>query len=331
MGTIGKKEMNYWQDKNVFITGCNGFVGSWLTKTLVDLGANVTGLIRDKMPDSILASTGYIHKINLIYGTTEDYELIKRIINEHCIDTCFHLAAQSIVEVANREPLSTFRSNILAGWNVLEACRQPSIKRVVIASSDKAYGSHKTLPYKEDFKLDGRHPYDASKSCVDILSQMYFNTYSLPVGISRCANIYGPGDLNFSRIIPDTMRALILGKKPIIRSDGTFIRDYLFVEDAVTAYLVLARNLDRKSIQGQAFNFGNQKPISVLHLAEKIVVISGKRNFKPKILSKARCEIKEQYLDCAKAMRILKWKPKYSLEKGLKRSYAWYKKHLRRS
>lgn len=330
MGSQMEKKIDYWKDKNVFITGCNGFLGSWLTKTLVDCGAKVTGLIRDEISDSLLASSGYIHKINLVYGTAEEYELIERVLNEHNIDTCFHLAAQAIVAVANRNPLSTFRSNILGGWNILEASRRcHNVKRIVIASSDKAYGSHKRLPYKEEFKLQGMHPYDASKSCLDILSQMYFHTYGLPVGISRCANIYGPGDLNFSRIIPDTMRALILNKRPIIRSDGKFIRDYLFVEDAVESYLSLARGLEHKGIQGEAFNFGNQKPINVLELVEKIIAISGKKNLKAKILSVAKYEIKEQYLDCEKAKEVLKWRPRYSLIRGLKQTYIWYERYLK--
>jgi len=324
-----EQKIKYWRNKKVFITGCNGFLGSWLTKTLVDYGARVTGLIRDEVPDSLLVSKGYINKINQIRGTMEDYELIERALNEDSIDTCFHLAAQAIVEVANRNPLSTFRSNIMGGWNVLEACRRcHSVKRVVIASSDKAYGIHKKLPYKEDFKLQGTHPYDASKSCLDILSLMYFHTYGVPVGISRCANIYGPGDLNFSRIIPDTMRSLILDRRPIIRSDGKFVRDYIFVEDVVDSYLALARNLDRKEVRGQAYNFGNQKPINVLDLVRKIIVISGKEKLKPKILAKAKYEIKKQYLDTKKARTMLKWRPSYNLDKGLEHTYAWYEEYL---
>ena len=325
---MGQK-INYWRDKKVLITGCNGFLGSWLTKTLVDLGAKVTGLIRDEISDSLLVSSGYIKKINQVRGTVEDYDLMERVLNEHNIDTCFHLAAQAIVDVANKNPLSTFKSNIMGGWNVLEACRRcDNVKRIVIASSDKAYGSQKKLPYREDFRLQGLHPYDVSKSSLDMISLMYFHTYRLPLGISRCANIYGPGDLNFSRIIPDTIRALVLNKRPIIRSDGKFIRDYLFVEDAVEAYLNLARNLDRKNIRGQAFNFGNQKPISVLELVRKIIAISGKKKNKPKILSKAKYEIKEQHLDCKKARALLKWRPTYNLDKGLEHTYVWYEKYL---
>ncbi|MFC1698992.1 GDP-mannose 4,6-dehydratase [Candidatus Omnitrophota bacterium] len=321
--------MDYWKDKKVFVTGCNGFLGSWLAKTLVDRGARVTGLIRDEIHDSFLVSSGSVDKINLVYGVVQDYELIERVLNEHDIDTCFHLAAQAIVEVANRGPLSTFKTNIQGGWNILEAARRcPDVKRIAIASSDKAYGSHNRLPYTEEFNLQGRHPYDASKSCLDILAQMYFHTYGLPLAISRSANIYGPGDLNFSRIIPDTIRALILDQRPIIRSDGKFIRDYIFVQDAVESYLTLAEHLDRKQIQGQAFNFGNQQPINVLDLVEKIIAISGKQNLKPQILSTAKYEIKEQHLDTKKAQDVLKWRPQYSLDQGLRKTYAWYERYL---
>ena len=319
----------YWKDKNVFVTGATGFVGSWLTKALVENGASVVCLIRDVVPRSFLFSTGTINKVNIVYGCLEDYMTVERILNEYEIDTCFHLAAQSIVGVANRSPISTFKSNIMGTWNILEACRHSkSIRRVVIASSDKAYGTHNQLPYKEDYKLLGLHPYDVSKSCADILSQTYYHAYKLPVGISRCANIYGGGDLNFNRIIPETIRSVINDKNPIIRSDGTYIRDYLYIQDAVESYLTLAKHLKDPSISGQAFNFGSEKPISVLDLVNKIIDISGKTNLKPEILNIAKGEIERQYLSCGKARELLGWKASITLEEGLERTYLWFKNFL---
>lgn len=324
------REEKYWRGKKVFISGCNGFLGSWLSKALVDCGAEVTGLIKEEIPDSLLVSSGYINKMNIVHGSIESYRLMHKTLQEYHIDTYFHLAAKSTLGRAYRNPLSAFRANILGGCNVLEACRKsPDVKRVVIVSSDKAYGSHKILPYKETFKLKGIHPYGASKSCLDILSEMYFYSYGLPVGISRCANIYGPGDLNFSRIIPDVMKALILNKNPIIRSDGKFIRDYIFIEDAVESFLILARSLDREDIKGEVFNFSNQKPIKVLDLVHKIMNISGKTRLKPVILSSAEHEIRRQYLDCEKARKVLKWRPRHDFDKSLKRTYTWYKNYFK--
>lgn len=316
---------NFWQGKKVLVTGGNGFLGSWLIKSLVDQGADVVALIRDIIPCANLSLLGYDKKITVIYGKVEDHDLLVRILHEYEIDTCFHLAAQALVGVANKSPLSTFESNIKGTWCVLEACRSAStIKRVVIASSDKAYGSHEILPYTEEFKLQGLHPYDASKSCTDILSQTYYNTYKLPVAILRCGNIYGGGDLNFSRIIPDTARSIFYNKNPVIRSDGLFKRDYIHVMDVVNAYLKVAENLEKQEIQGQAFNFGTEKPITVIDLVTMMLSLAGKQHLKPVILNEAKYEIKEQYLSIGKARKLLHWNPQISLEEGLKMTLAWY-------
>ena len=273
--------------------------------------------------------TGDINKITVVYGSVENYYLVERILNEYSVDTCFHLAAQSIVLTANRSPLSTFKTNIMGTWNVLEASRRlGSVKRVVIASSDKAYGEQNSLPYTEEMKLLGRNPYDASKACADILAQSYYQSFSLPVVISRCGNIYGPGDINFSRIVPDTMRSLIFDRNPIVRSDGSYLRDYIYIKDAVRGYILLAENLDNSDIWGEAFNFGSEKPIKVIDLVNLIIEISGKTQLTPKILGTAKGEIKAQYLASQKSKKMLGWRNEYSLIEGLKETYSWYKKFL---
>lgn len=320
--------MNSWKGKRVFITGCNGFVGGWLIKVLTDNKADVVGLIRDKLPRSSLSLLGCEDKLTVVDGDVEDYGVIERTLNEYNIEVCFHLAAQSQVGVANRSPVSTIKTNIIGTINILEAARNiKSLQAIVIASSDKAYGFHEKLPYKEDFALRGTYPYDASKACADILSQSYFNTYALPVAISRCGNIFGPYDLNMNRIIPDIIRALCAGSRPIIRSDGKYVRDYIFVLDAVSAYLTLGKALieRNKNATGKAFNFGTGKPVSVLELVNAVIKISGKK-VKPEILNTAKSEIRKQYLSNDKARAILGWRPRYSLESALKETYRWYEK-----
>lgn len=323
--------MKGWKDRKVLVTGCNGFVGGWLVKALVDLGAEVTGLIRDIVPDSALNLLGYKDRINVVHGDVEDYDLVRRALNEHDIEVCFHLAAQSQVGVANRSPVSTFKTNIMGTLSVLEASRKlGTLEAIVVASSDKAYGVHKTLPYEENFALRGTHPYDASKACADILSQAYFNTYNLPVAVGRCGNIFGPCDPNMKRIVPDTMRALSVCKAPIIRSDGKYIRDYIFVEDAVSAYLSLGEALldKKKGALGEAFNFGTGRPVSVLELVNMMIKASGKK-VKPRILNTATGEIREQYLSSRKARSVLGWKPRHTLESAVKATCKWYGKHLK--
>lgn len=319
-----KMSNKFWRNRNVFVTGCTGLLGSWLTKALVERDANVTGLIRDLVPKSNLNWSGFNDKINIVRGEIEDYFLLERALNEYEIDTVFHLAAQTIITIANRSPISTFEANIKGTWNILEACRKaPLVKRIIAASSDKAYGDQEKLPYDENAPLEGRHPYDVSKSCTDLLCRAYFETYKSPVCVTRCGNFYGGGDLNFNRIVPGTIRAVLNNERPIIRSDGTLIRDYFYIEDAVEAYLLLAEKIEELGVQGEAFNFSNEIQVAVLELVEKILKIM-KSNLKPKILKEATNEIKHQYLSAEKARRILNWRPKYTLEEGLRRTIKWY-------
>jgi CDP-glucose 4,6-dehydratase len=323
-----KKE--FWEDKRVFITGATGFIGSWLTKTLVEQGGYVVTLVRDWDPQTDLIRTGIINRVHVVGGTLEDYATLERAINEHEIDTVFHLGAQTIVTIANRSPLPTFEANIRGGYNLLEACRvhKDMVKRVVVASSDKAYGDSDVLPYTEEMPPLGRHPYDVSKSCMDLLAQAYWHTYQLPVGIARCGNVYGGGDLNWSRIIPGTIRSIIENQAPVIRSDGTFVRDYVYVEDVVGAYINLAKALDWPEIKGGAFNFSFESPMSVIEIVNVIRHLMGREDLEPIILNKARAEIKNQYLSSAKARKLLGWKPRYILEEGLRKTIAWYREFL---
>lgn len=315
---------NYWKNKNVFITGATGFLGSWLTKYLLEENSNITALVRDWVPKSKLISDDSINKINIVRGNIEDYLLLERIINEYEINTVFHIAAQTIVGIANNNPLSTFESNIKGTWNILEACRKATnVKKVVVASSDKAYGDQEILPYSENTPLIGRHPYDVSKSCADLICRSYYETYELPVCVTRCGNFYGGGDLNFNRIIPGTIRSILNNDPPVIRSDGSFIRDYFYIEDAVLAYLLLAEKMDDKSLHGEAFNFSNEIQITVLDLVNKIIDLMDS-NLKPVILNEATNEIKHQYLSAKKAKDLLGWKSEYDLNIGLQKTISFY-------
>ncbi len=318
-----------WKDKNVFVTGADGFIGSWLAKTLSENGAKVTIITRDIKKEPGYKLLGVSEKVNIVIGDITNFGLMRRVIAEYDIDSCFHLAAQALVQTATRSPLSTFESNIKGTWNILEACRlTETAQRIVVASSDKAYGIHEKLPYREDSPLHGLYPYDASKACTDIIARSYFKSYGLPVSVTRNANVYGGGDINFSRIVPDTIRSVLTGKELLIRSDGTPERDYMYVKDAVSAYLTLAENLDRKEIRGEAFNFGTEKPISVKDLVVKIAQLSGKPEIKPKILGQARNEIDRQYLSTEKVKKFLGWSPKYSLDNGLREAIEWYKNYF---
>ncbi len=294
-------------------------------KELIDQGANVTGLVRDTVPKSNLYQGEQVKQMNIVQGALEDLDVIERALGEYEIDTVFHLAAQAIVGVANRNPISTFEANILGTWNILEACRRhPLIKRVIVASSDKAYGDQPTLPYDENMPLQGKHPYDVSKSCADLLSHTYFNTYGLPVCITRCGNLYGGGDLNFNRIIPQTIQLVLNGEAPEIRSDGTFIRDYFYIEDAVEAYLLLAEKMEELNLAGEAFNFSNEIQLTVLELVEKILKAMDS-DLKPKVLNQGSHEIKHQYLSAEKARKLLNWTPAHTIDKGLEKTIEWYK------
>ena len=324
------KNANFWKGKNVLVTGADGFIGSWVAKTLIEKDANVITIIRDIKKKNNIDILNLKNNIDIIPGDLVNYDNCSRTINEYNIDTVFHIAAQAIVGPANKSPLSTFESNIKGTWNVLEVCRlNDNVKRIVVASSDKAYGQQKNLPYTEESPLLGYYPYDASKACADILARCYFKTYSMSLAITRNANTYGPADMNFSRIIPDTIKSIIEGKQPVIRSDGSFERDYMFIKDAVRSYLTLAENLHRKEIIGQAFNFGSEEKISVLDLFKKILKIMGKEDVKPKILGQAKNEIDRQYLSIEKAKKLLNWSPKYNIDEGLRETLGWYRAYLK--
>jgi CDP-glucose 4,6-dehydratase len=314
----------FWDDRNVFVTGCTGLLGSWLTESLVRRNANVIGLVRDLVPKSRFYQSGIGNKVVIVRGTIESYPLLERILNEYEIDTVFHLAAQTIVTLANRNPISTFTSNIEGTWNILEASRRsPPVSRIVVASSDKAYGEQPVLPYDEKTPLEGRHPYDVSKSCADLICRAYFETYRLPVCVTRCGNFFGGGDLNFNRIIPGTIKSVYYHKRPIIRSDGSPLRDYFYIRDAVGAYLLLAEKMEDRDIQGEAFNFSTERPSSVLEVVQKIIDQMGS-DLEPDILNQATNEIQDQFLSAKKAKEMLNWRSKYTLARGLKETVDWY-------
>ncbi|MHA2283546.1 MAG: GDP-mannose 4,6-dehydratase [Promethearchaeota archaeon] len=320
---------NFWKNKHVFVTGCTGLLGSWLTRFLVEKGANVIGLVRDLVPQSNLYRFELEKKINIVSGELEDYFILERSLNEYEVDSVFHLAAQAIVGTANRNPLSTFETNIRGTWNLLEACRRNmKVKRIVVASSDKAYGEHEELPYSEILPLKGSHPYDVSKSCTDLISHTYYDTYGLPVCVTRCGNIYGGGDLNFNRIIPGTIQSALNNERPIIRSDGLFVRDYIYVIDIVNAYLLLAEKMNEPDIHGEAFNFSNEQPINVKDLVNKILNLMKRGDLEPVILNEASNEIKYQYLSSEKAYTVLDWKTRYTLDKGLMDTIDWYEEYF---
>jgi CDP-glucose 4,6-dehydratase len=320
----------FWADKRVFVTGSSGFLGSWLCGALNRAGATAIGLVRDRgraISERDAAETPHF----IVHGAVEDYETVLRAINEYEADTVFHLAAQPIVGIALRHPRSTFEANIRGTWNVLEACRELGgrVRRIVVASSDKAYGAAAMLPYNEEMPLNGRHPYDVSKSCGDLIAQTYHACYRLPVCITRAGNFFGGGDLNFNRIVPGTVRAALTGERPVLRSDGTMIRDYIYVRDIVLAYLRLAEAMDDPNIHGQAFNFSNEQPLSVTALVERILAVSGRADLEPIILGEAGNEIPSQHLDAGKARALLGWKPGWTLDAALAETIEWYRAWLR--
>lgn len=320
---------DFWQDRPTLITGGTGLLGSWLTRFLFDLGADLTLLVRDWVPQSMIIRDGLIERVKSVRGDLRNAELIKRAFAEYEVDTCFHLGAQTIVGIANRLPVPTFETNIMGTWNILEAARLwGKTGRVVVASSDKAYGDHLVLPYDENAPLQGRHPYDVSKSCADLITLTYAQSYGVPAAVTRCGNLYGGGDLNWNRIVPGTMRSLLRGEAPIIRSDGTMRRDYVYVADAVDAYLTLAEHMVDGNLTGEAFNFGLDRPLTVLELVDEIISISPQPEAKPIIKGEASNEIQDQYLSSKKAAEVLGWQPKFSLAEGLSHTFNWYKNHL---
>jgi CDP-glucose 4,6-dehydratase len=316
----------FWLDRPTFVTGGTGLVGSWLVKRLVHAGADVVCLVRDWVPQSEMVRTGYIDKVKTVRGDVLDRDLLERILGEYEVDTVIHLAAQTIVTIAERNPISTFETNIAGTWNLLEACRRsPKVRQIVIASSDKAYGDQDSLPYSERTPLQGKHPYDVSKSAADLIAGVYAKTYGLPVVITRCGNFYGGGDLNWNRIIPGTIRSILRGQRPIIRSDGKFVRDYFYVEDGAAAYMLLAEKLcANRKLQGEAFNFSNEIQISVCEIVDKVLQLMNS-NLEPEILNETSNEIRQQYLSAEKARRVLGWNPLLSLDQGLALTIEWYR------
>jgi CDP-glucose 4,6-dehydratase len=301
-------------------------VGSWLTRWLVDSQAYTVAFVSDIDPQSELVRSKYLGKCAVIQGRLENYEDIERAINNHEIDSIFHLGAQPIVGAADRSPRHTFESNIQGTWNVLDAARALGslVKRIVVASSDKAYGTQPVLPYTEQMSLQGARPYEVSKSCTDLISVTYAKTYRMPVTIARCGNIYGGGDLNWNRIVPGTLRALLRNEQPVLRSDGTFVRDYLHVDDIVYAYLLLGQHSDREDFCGEAFNFSDESPLTVKQIYEAICHAAEQTGTIPKVLNTASGEIHDQYLDSTKAHTLLGWHATVSLEEGLSKTFQWY-------
>lgn len=313
-----------WKDKKVLVTGATGLLGSWLTEALIAEGASVVVFVRDWVPESLLLTSAALAKVTIVRGDLTDFAAVERALNEYEIDTVFHLGAQTIVQTANRSPLSSFESNIKGTWTLLEASRHlGTVQRIVVASTDKAYGTQNILPYTEEMPLLAAHPYDVSKACADMISQAYYATYRLPLAITRCGNIYGGGDLNFNRIIPGTIRSLLFQERPLIRSDGKYIRDYIYIKDVIAGYLLLAENLHRPDVQGQAFNFSTNNRLSVLDVVDTLKTIM-RVDKEPIIQNTATGEIKAQYLSSEKALHILGWQAQYTLEKGLQETIAWY-------
>lgn len=321
----------FWRDRRVFLTGATGLVGGWLAERLAAEGADVVTLVRDWVPHSRLLGSGTAAKVTMVRGDVCDQELLERAIGEYEIETVIHLAAQTIVGIANRNPISTFETNIAGAWRLFEACRRcPTVKQVVFASSDKAYGEAEVLPYDEGTPLNGLHPYDCSKSCADLIAQTYAKTWGLPVAITRCGNFFGGGDLNWNRVVPGTVRSILRGERPVIRSDGTLIRDYIYVEDAVSAYMTLARKLaERPELAGQAFNFSTETPQSVLDVVNLIIRLMDS-DLEPVVLNQANNEIPQQYLNASKARRELGWTPVFGLEEGMRRAIDWYRAYFER-
>ena len=319
----------FWLDRPTFVTGGTGLVGSWLVRRLVEAGADVVCLVRDLVPQSELVRSRQIEQVTVVRGDVRERDLLERTLGEYEIDTVIHLAAQTIVTIANRNPISTFESNIAGTWNLLEACRRsPKVKQIVVASSDKAYGDQEILPYDENTPLQGQHPYDVSKSAADLIAHMYAVSFDLPVVVTRCGNFYGGGDLNWNRIVPGTIRSVLRGQRPVIRSDGKFVRDYFYVEDGAAAYMLLAEQLAaHQELRGEAFNFSYGNQLTVLELARRILARMGS-NLQPEVRNEASNEIRKQYLNADKARRVLGWSPLFTLEDGLDKTITWYKEFL---
>lgn len=323
-------DKGFWLDRPTLVTGGTGLVGGWLVRRLLDAGADVVCLVRDWVPQSEFVRAELIERVKVVRGDVRDQAQLERTLGEYEVDTVIHLAAQTIVGIANRNPVSTFETNIAGTWSLLEAARRsPTVKQIVIASSDKAYGDHEVLPYSEEAPLQGQHPYDVSKSCADLIAQSYAKTYGVPVAITRCGNFYGGGDLNWNRIVPGTIRSVLRGQRPVIRSDGQYVRDYFYVEDGATVNMVLAEHLARNpELRGQAFNFSNEIQVTVLELVERLLGLMNSE-LKPDVQGVATNEIRHQYLSAAKARQLLDWHPLFTLDEGLRRTIDWYRDFLK--
>jgi CDP-glucose 4,6-dehydratase len=321
--------MSFWTDRPVLVTGATGLLGSWLCEALAMRGAEVVALVRDLVPQSLFYTGAGGRRCTTVFGDLRDGRLIERVLAEYEIDAVFHLGAQTIVEHALRDPANTMRSNVEGTWEVLDACRRSGRpRRIVVASSDKAYGSQPDLPYHEHHPLRGRHPYDVSKSCADLIAQSYAATFGLPVAITRCGNLYGGGDLNYSRLVPGTIRSALQGQRPVLRSDGTLIRDYLYVEDAALAYIALAERAHEPGIAGEAWNYSNELQLTATAMTLRVLAACGRTDLQPDIRGEAVHEIAHQYLSARKARERLGWTPEYGLDEGLRRTVAWYRGHL---
>ena len=328
MEDLGVKP-SFWLDRPTFVTGATGLVGSWLVRRLVEAKAQVVCLVRDWVPQSELVRSRLIEQVTVVRGDMRERDLLERTLGEYEIDTVIHLAAQTIVPIANRNPISTFETNIAGTWNLLEACRRsPHVRQVVVASSDKAYGDQEVLPYDESTPLRGQHPYDVSKSAADLIAHTYAASYDLPVVVTRCGNFYGGGDLNWNRIVPGTIRSVIRGQPPVIRSDGKFVRDYFYVEDGAAAYMLLAEQLaSHPELCGEAFNFSYGNQMTVVELTLRILQLMGS-DLQPVIKNEAVNEIRNQYLNADKARQLLGWSALFTLEQGLQKTIGWYKEFL---
>lgn len=322
--------MSFWRGRNVFVTGGAGLLGSWLVEELLRSEAHVVCLLREGKSTGRLFSDGLIEHVGVVRGDLVEFDTLLSALNEFEIDSVFHLAAQAIVRKASRSALSTFESNIRGTWLLLEACCASArgVERVVVASSDKAYGAHDALPYTEETPLIARTPYEVSKTCTDLIATSYFHSFGIPVAVTRCGNLFGGGDLHWNRIVPGAIRSVLAGEAPVIRTDGTLVRDYFFVRDAVHAYLELAERVPEEGIVGGAFNFSSETPLSVIELVERLLVVMGRSDLHPKVLNEPCAEIPNQYLDCSKARRVLGWKSRYTLEEGLGQTVEWYRRWL---
>jgi CDP-glucose 4,6-dehydratase len=321
----------FWRDRPTLVTGATGLVGGWVVRRLLRQQADVVCLVRDWVPECDVIRAGLLDRVKTVRGDVRDQAALERVLGEYEIDTVIHLAAQTLVPVANRNPVATFETNVAGTWALLEACRRsPKVGQIVLASSDKAYGDAETLPYDETTPLCGRHPYDVSKSCADLIAQSYAATYGTPVAITRCGNFYGPGDLNWNRIVPGTIRSVLRGERPVIRSDGQSVRDYFYVEDGAAAYLLLAEKLAANpALRGEAFNFSTETRVTVLELVRKLLDLTGSR-LEPDVRNEAAHEIRHQSLSAEKARRELGWRPLFTLDEGLRKTVPWYAEFLAR-